>query len=144
DCRIRPQVEIARELGRLPARREALLTRLMEKLPKLLDDSVTPSLLHGDLWGGNYLVDATGRAVLIDPAVYYGHCEMDLAMTELFGGFTPEFYAAYRAINPLTGYQDRRSLYQLYYILVHLNHFGESYGPRVDALALHYVGKGRR
>lgn len=142
DHRIGAQMALARRLGRLPSRREDLLTRLMDRLPALLDDNaMPPALLHGDLWGGNYLVDDRGRAVLIDPAVYYGHREMDLAMSELFGGFSPDFYAAYHDAYPLDGYDERRALYQLYYILVHLNLFGESYGGRVDALAARYAGR---
>jgi fructosamine-3-kinase len=141
--RIRPQMALARQNGRLPARREDLLTRLMDRLPDWLDDeTMPPSLLHGDLWGGNYLVDDRGQAVLIDPAVYYGHRETDLAMTELFGGFSSRFYEAYEATYPLDpGYAERRDLYQLYYILVHLNLFGEGYGGRVDSIAAHYVGR---
>lgn len=142
DQRIGFQMDLARRNGRLPARREDLLTRLMDRLPALLDDdSITPSLLHGDLWGGNYLVDDRGDAVLIDPAVCYGHREMDLAMSELFGGFSGRFYDAYHAAYPAPGYDDRRALYQLYYILAHLNLFGESYGGRVDSIAAHYVGR---
>ncbi len=143
DQRIRPQMALARERGLLPRRREDLLTRLMDRLPDLLDDdAIQPSLLHGDLWGGNYLIDEHGEAVLIDPAVYYGHREMDLAMSELFGGFSRRFYDAYHAAYPIDpGYEDRRALYQLYYILAHLNLFGESYGGRVDALAARYVGR---
>ena len=143
DQRIRPQMALARERGLLPKRREDLLTRLMERLPDLLDDTaLQPALLHGDLWGGNYLIDDRGEAVLIDPAVYYGHREMDLAMSALFGGFSQRFYDAYAAAYPLDpGYEDRQPLYQLYYILAHLNLFGESYGGRVDALAARYVGR---
>ena len=141
DHRIGYQMELARKLGRLPKRREDLLTRLMERLPELLPDDVPASLIHGDLWGGNYLVDAQGRAVLIDPAVCYAHHEMDLAMSELFGGFSARFYDAYQAAWPTPGYADRRALYQLYYILAHLNLFGESYGGRVDSIAAHYVGR---
>ena len=118
------------------------MVRLMERLPAILGDGDIPaSLIHGDLWGGNYLVDTDGNAVLIDPAVCYGHREMDLAMSELFGGFSARFYDAYRSTWPTPGYDERRALYQLYYILVHLNLFGESYGGRVDALAAHYVGR---
>ena len=81
--------------------------------------------------------------VLIDPAVYYGHREMDLAMSELFGGFSSRFYDAYHAAYPIDpGYEERRALYQLYYLLVHLNLFGESYGGRVDAIAARYAGRG--
>lgn len=142
DQRIGFQMALARQKRRLPQHREDLLTRLMERLPELLDDeAMIPSLLHGDLWGGNYLVDAQGEAVLIDPAVCYGHREMDLAMSELFGGFSSSFYHAYHTAYPAHGYSERRTLYQLYYILVHLNLFGESYGGRVDSMTTHYVGR---
>lgn len=142
DQRVGSQMEIARKLGRLPKRREDLLTRLMDRLPDMLADDIPASLIHGDLWGGNYLVDTAGNAVLIDPAVCYGHREMDLAMSELFGGFSADFYRAYFAAYPAPGYDERRALYQLYYILAHLNLFGESYGSRVDSLAARYVGRG--
>jgi fructosamine-3-kinase len=143
DQRIGSQMKLARQNGRLPARREDLLTRLMDRLSDWLDDeTMPPALLHGDLWGGNYLVDDREQAVLIDPAVYYGHREMDLAMTELFGGFSSRFYDAYNAAYSLDrGYTERRDLYQLYYILVHLNLFGEGYGGRVDSIAARYVGR---
>lgn len=87
-----------------------------------------PSLVHGDLWGGNYLVTDAGRPVLIDPAVYYGNREMDIAMTTLFGGFSDRFYAAYHEAYPLQpGWKDRVDLWNLYPLLVHLNLFGPSY-----------------
>ncbi|MDO9063788.1 MAG: fructosamine kinase family protein [Sulfuricella sp.] len=87
-----------------------------------------PSLLHGDLWGGNYAFSATGEPVIFDPAVYYGDRETDLAMTELFGGFPAAFHAAYREAFPLdSGYPMRKALYNLYHILNHLNMFGEGY-----------------
>lgn len=86
------------------------------------------SLLHGDLWSGNYAVDDRGAPVIFDPAVYYGDREADLAMTELFGGFPPEFYAAYREAYPLQpGYALRKTLYNLYHVLNHLNLFGGGY-----------------
>ena len=87
-----------------------------------------PSLLHGDLWGGNYAYSATGEPVIFDPAVYYGDREADLAMTELFGGFPAAFHAAYREVFPLdSGYPMRKNLYNLYHMLNHLNMFGEGY-----------------
>ncbi|MDQ3187104.1 MAG: fructosamine kinase family protein [Pseudomonadota bacterium] len=86
------------------------------------------SLLHGDLWSGNYSFDCAGQPVLFDPAVYYGDRETDIAMTELFGGFSTVFYAAYREAYPLdTGYATRKTLYNLYHILNHLNLFGGGY-----------------
>lgn len=87
-----------------------------------------PSLLHGDLWGGNHGYLADGRPVLFDPAVYFGDREADLAMTELFGGFGGDFYAGYRAAWPLDpGYASRKTFYNLYHILNHVNLFGGGY-----------------
>ncbi len=94
-----------------------------------------PSLLHGDLWSGNYLCDVNGRAVLIDPAVYYGHREADLAMTNVFGSFPPAFYRAYMKEYPLTeGWEYRQGIYKLYHILNHLNIFGNSYLSEAEYL----------
>ena len=90
-----------------------------------------PSLLHGDLWGGNAGFLANGAPVLFDPAVYYGDREADLAMTELFGGFPPQFYAAYG--KPPAGYETRKHLYNLYHLLNHLNLFGGGYLGQVKA-----------
>lgn len=90
-----------------------------------------PSLLHGDLWGGNHAYLADGTPVLFDPAVYVGDRECDLAMTELFGGFAPDFHAAYRAAWPLdAGYPVRKTLYNLYHILNHANLFGGAYAAQ--------------
>lgn len=102
--------------------------RLLDRLPDFFSDySPSPSLLHGDLWGGNFAA-VDGEPVVFDPAVYYGDRESDIAMTELFGGFGAEFYAAYRAAWPLdSGYGVRRDLYQLYHVLNHLNLFGGGY-----------------
>ncbi len=88
------------------------------------------SLVHGDLWGGNAAMDEGGRPVLFDPAVYYGDRETDLAMTELFGGFSPLFFEAYHGAWPLDpGYRERRrDLYQLYHLLNHDHLFGGHYG----------------
>lgn len=110
--------------------------RLLEVLPAFFRSyAPVPSLLHGDLWAGNWAVDARGAPVVFDPAVYYGDRETDIAMTELFGGFGGEFYAAYREAYPLDeGYGVRRSLYNLYHILNHLNLFGGAYLSRAREL----------
>lgn len=94
---------------------------------------IQPVLLHGDLWSGNYLFTQDGTPTLIDPDVLYGDREFDLAMTTIFGGFTSDFYRGYQDSYPLTpGYADRLPHYQLYYLLAHLNLFGETYGDAVD------------
>ncbi|AFJ02253.1 Ribulosamine/erythrulosamine 3-kinase potentially involved in protein deglycation [Methylophaga frappieri] len=94
-----------------------------------------PALLHGDLWGGNAAADEHGQPVIFDPACYYGDAEADLAMTELFGSFGSDFYAAYRAVRPIdSGYQTRKTLYNLYHILNHLNLFGGGYLGQAQAM----------
>jgi protein-ribulosamine 3-kinase len=94
-----------------------------------------PSLLHGDLWAGNTAVDNQGRPVIFDPACYYGDREADLAMTELFGGFSRDFYAAYQAVWPLNqGYSVRKTFYNLYHILNHLNLFGGGYLRQTESM----------
>lgn len=140
--RLGAQRDQARAQGLLPAGRAERLERLMARLDEWIDEAqCQPSLLHGDLWGGNWMVSADGQPVLIDPAVYAGDREADLAMTALFGGFPPAFYAAYEEVFPTApGAADRQPLYQLYYLLCHLNLFGESYGGSVDAILRRYVG----
>ncbi|EXJ13346.1 fructosamine kinase family protein [Imhoffiella purpurea] len=102
--------------------------RLLADLDVLLGHDPIPSLLHGDLWGGNIGSTPDGQPVIFDPAAYYGDREADLAMTELFGGFGADFYAAYRSAWPLDpGYPVRKTLYNLYHVLNHLNLFGGGY-----------------
>ena len=111
--------------GRLLKQGEYLMAELEAFFP---ETPQVASLLHGDLWSGNYSYDLAGRPVLYDPAIYYGDRETDLAMTELFGGFSTTFYAAYSEAYPLDpGYKTRKILYNLYHILNHLNLFGGSY-----------------
>lgn len=128
DLRLKPQLELAARNGYRGCI-EAAGEKLLACVPALLErHRVDPSLVHGDLWSGNAAADASGEPVVYDPAVYYGDREADLAMTELFGGFAPSFYAAYRAAWPLEpGYETRRDLYNLYHVLNHLNLFGRSY-----------------
>jgi fructosamine-3-kinase len=110
--------------------------RLLEKLPTFFrDHRPAPSLLHGDLWSGNAAATVTGEAAVFDPAVYYGDRETDIAMTELFGGFTSAFYEAYRAERPLDpGYEQRKPLYDLYHVLNHLNLFGGGYEAQAERM----------
>jgi len=110
--------------------------RLLTALDGLLGDHRPPaSLLHGDLWSGNQAVLAGGQPVIYDPATYYGDRETDLAMTELFGGFSPEFYAAYREHYPLeAGYARRKLLYNLYHVLNHYNLFGGGYAAQAERM----------
>jgi fructosamine-3-kinase len=110
--------ELRREFARLESNIENILK----------DSDEPPALLHGDLWQGNFLCDTLNRPVLIDPAVYYGHREADLAMTRLFGGFPEHFYGAYLEAQPLKpGWEYRQGVYKLYHVLNHLNIFGEAY-----------------
>lgn len=108
--------------------------RLLDELPRFFPGyAPAPSLLHGDLWSGNSGADKQGEPVIFDPAVYYGDREADLAMTELFNGFPPRFYAAYREAYPLDpGYAVRKTLYNLYHILNHANLFGGGYASRAE------------
>jgi protein-ribulosamine 3-kinase len=118
--------------GRLPE----LGAQLLEALPAFFSAySPQPSLLHGDLWGGNHAYLPDGAPVIFDPAPYFGDREADLAMTELFGGFDAEFYSAYRAAWPLdAGYAVRKHLYKLYHILNHANLFGGGYARQAEQM----------
>jgi fructosamine-3-kinase len=110
--------------------------RFLDHIPELLKNhSPKPSLVHGDLWGGNAGALATGEPVIFDPAVYWGDREVDLAMTELFGGFGSAFYKGYESVYPIDpGYAKRKTLYNLYHILNHYNLFGGSYGVQADRM----------
>ena len=111
------------------------IDRLLETLDCILVEPDYPSLLHGDLWSGNVIAGNDGKAWLIDPAVYVGHAEADLAMTELFGGFPRIFYDAYNEAVPIQpDYSRRRDLYNLYHLLNHLNLFGQTYLPSVKRI----------
>jgi fructosamine-3-kinase len=110
-----------------------------KKLPNLLPTD-RPALLHGDLWSGNVMVDSDGRVCLIDPAVYYGHREMELAFTQMFGGFDSEFYSSYEEVYPLEpGFEDRVSIYNIYPHMVHVNLFGTSYLSGVESVLRRYL-----
>jgi fructosamine-3-kinase len=140
DRRIAPQLALARGAGHLT---ENLFDRVVDVIPRALEDVTKPSLLHGDLWSGNVFLTPAGEPVLVDPAVYRGHGEVDLAMSELFGGFGPDFHAAYAEARGLgDAYRSyRKALYQLYYLVVHVNLFGGSYVEGSRRAAERVVGE---
>lgn len=131
--RLRPQAERARTQGRWKDRWNAPFATVLEGLDRWLPQSPRPALVHGDLWRGNVMATQAGGPALVDPATYYGHREVDLAMADLFGGFDEAFYAAYRSVDPLSaGYSRRASIYNLYHLINHLNHFGGAYAQQVE------------
>jgi len=135
DRRLQPQFVMAKARGsgsRLLSKSE----RLLENMDQLMDGhQPAASLLHGDLWAGNKAFTQHGKPVIFDPASYYGDRETDIAMTELFGGFGPDFYSAYQAHSPLPeAYRLRRDLYNLYHVLNHLNLFGDAYLCRCESM----------
>ena len=137
DCRLRPQLKAAERW--LDQRDRKLADSLLDHLDQYLIEPDAPSLIHGDLWAGNVMTGSDGRAWIIDPAAYYGHPEADLAMTELFGGFAPDFYDSYFACAKMeAGYQDRKDIYNLYHLLNHLNLFGVSYLSSVQRILRRY------
>jgi len=132
--RMKPQLEMATNAGKLGSDTVAHFESLYKKLPDIFPDE-PPSLLHGDLWGGNYFYDEEGRATIFDPAVYYGHREIELAFTHLFGGFSSAFYRAYEHSYSLEpNFNQRKSIYNLYPLLVHTNLFGGHYGRQVKSI----------
>lgn len=136
--RLSPQFDIARSHSLLSENEIPSVEKMKKALEGILSD-VKPSLLHGDLWGGNYLISAKAVPYLIDPAVYYGHNEVDIAMSQLFGGFSSAFYDSYERVMPFDRFsEDRIRIYQLYYLLVHLNLFGRSYYTSVMNILKHY------
>lgn len=140
EMRLAPQVEWARSQERWEAGWDRPLERLFDTIASELPGAPSPALVHGDLWSGNVLVDREGDPWLIDPAVYYGHREVDLAMSELFGGFGSAFYSSYQETWPLgPGYERRREIYNLYHLINHLNIFGSGYAGRVKSILRRYA-----
>lgn len=130
--RLKPQLKSAIDEGRLDNNISSNFQRLYKKLQALLSEEPA-SLLHGDLWGGNYFFDTDGEPVIYDPAVYFGNREIELAFTHLFGGFFAAFYDAYQQVFPLEpGFEQRKDIYNLYPLLVHTNLFGGSYVRQVE------------
>ncbi len=134
--RLLPQLDLAKDHRHLNKEEVPKRAVLLQGIKKYCHAD-RPSLIHGDLWGGNYLIDQDGFPVLIDPSVSYADPGMDLAMSHLFGGFSSSFYNTYAEIFPLPS-QAVMEIYQLYYLLVHLNLFGASYAPAVRRILRHY------
>ena len=138
ECRLVPLFE--RTDGYFDSSDRKQISKFLGKLGDLLTEPDHPSLLHGDLWGGNYMIDDQGHPWLIDPAAYVGHAEADLAFTELFGGFDSRFYEAYCGAAGLDpGYPDRRDIYNLYHLLKHLHLFGTGYLSSVRSVLRRYA-----
>lgn len=132
--RLNPQLVLATKKGLLNEKECPSISRMKDRLSLYFED-IKPSLIHGDLWSGNYLISNNGIPYLIDPAVYFGHNEVDIAMTKLFGGFDNAFYESYHSIIPQDKHTPYRiEVYQLYYLLVHLNIFGSSYYGSVNTI----------
>lgn len=136
--RLLPQFAEARDQGLLGGTELTHGQNMMAKIAEICPDE-PPSLVHGDLWSGNFIATVKDLPVLIDPAPYYGHREMDLAMSLLFGGFDKLFYQSYQACFPMQpGFHKRCDAYQLYYLLVHLNLFGMGYHRQVAEILKKY------
>jgi len=138
--RMLPLLAQARDRGAVSARGMAAVERVCSRLAELAGPREPPARLHGDLWSGNVMADAQGRAWLIDPSAYGGHREMDLAMLRLFGAPSQRIFSAYEEAAPLAdGWQERVELWQLAPLLVHAVLFGGSYGAAVERAAGRYA-----
>lgn len=133
--RIEPQLKLAIDAGKLRPEMAKRSNRLFRKLDSLLPKEA-PAALHGDLWSGNFMTDNQGNATIFDPAVYYGHREVDIAMTKLFGSFDDQFYNSYNNQFPLeAGWEERVDIFNLYPLLAHVNLFGGgSYATQVISI----------
>ena len=137
--RIAPQLRLAEQKNLLRATEIPSVQIAISVFKDLLGNDIKPSLLHGDLWSGNYLIALDGTPYLIDPAIYYGHSMVDIAMSKLFGGFGDEFNSSYHeVIQKTNNYDAQIDLYQLYFLLVHLNIFGSSYYVSVSSILNNY------
>lgn len=138
EMRLRNQIKWANDRSLLDTKDLHKLENLLKRLPELIPEQPA-SLIHGDLWSGNLITNQDGKPALIDPAVYYGWAEADLAMADLFGHYPEEFFRAYTEINSLeTGYRSRFSLYNIYHLLNHLNLFGRGYRSQIRTVLDHY------
>jgi protein-ribulosamine 3-kinase len=136
--RLMKQIELAIRNSAISNSTIEQFNHLFKKLPEIIPNE-SPALLHGDLWSGNYMTDETGAACIFDPAVYYGFREIDIAMTQLFGGFDPEFYDSYNEEFSLQkGWQQRSDIFNLYPLMVHVNLFGGGYITQLKQILRKY------
>lgn len=139
--RLLPLVATAETRGRASGTTRRAIERLVARLPELLGPEEPPARLHGDLWAGNAMTDRDGAPVLVDPAVFGGHREIDLAMMRLFGGFSADVFDAYAEAFPLApGHDERVALHQLLPLLAHACLFGGGYAREAESIARRYVG----
>ena len=139
DQRLRFQANLARSNNLWSSSWDAAFDRLCKELDDIVPEYPDSSLVHGDLWSGNILADTSGNPVLVDPAVYYGHREVDLAMSSLFGSLPNVFYDTYHTEWPVDEEYDRRKeVYNLYHLINHLNLFGTSYASSVASVLAKY------
>lgn len=132
--RLEVQIKMARDSSLINKNIISAFERFYSRINEIFPDE-PPSLIHGDLWSGNFMVGEKGEPIIIDPAVYYGHREMDLAMSQLFGGFSNDFYTSYNKYFALEkGWQKRMDYCNLYPLLVHVNLFGGSYVASVKSI----------
>lgn len=132
--RLEKQVKMARNAHEIDSGTVAAFERLYKHFSSIFPIE-PPALIHGDLWGGNYMTSPEGKACIYDPAVYYGHREMDIGMSRLFGGFGNEFYEAYNSEYPMgKGWNERIDICNLYPLMVHVNLFGGSYAYSVKSI----------
>jgi|SRR5699024_1655416 len=140
DQRLSNQLDIGVKNDRITGKRRNRLEKLLAGLDKWVPSNVPASFLHGDLWGQNWLLDKDGIPYVIDPSFLYGDRHFELAYMELFGRFSNRFFEVYHSAYPVSDtYHDVKPIYQLYYLLVHLNIFGEIYGPRIDDILKRFV-----
>lgn len=136
--RLQPQIELSKEKDLLSKKHLESFEKLNAKLVDIFNEE-NPALLHGDLWSGNYMCDASSMPVLIDPAVYYGHRSIDLGMTTLFGGFDKSFYDSYDYHYPFpSNYHEQWEICNLYPLLIHLNLFGSGYLSQIEGILNRY------
>lgn len=139
EMRLEKQLQLAETKLYAPKNLRSSFEDLYANLANILPEE-PPALLHGDLWSGNFMTGAAGEPVIIDPAVYYGHREAEIAFTKMFGGFAPRFYEVYNDAFPLQpGWEDRVDLFNLYPLMVHFNLFGRSYLSEIEAVLKRYA-----